>query len=86
MFGLHPNAEIGYLYHEKMSTWDYHYHKESIEINILVNGSEQINGITYQANDLFIIDKNIISCPIFLDNCEIICIKIPSMPKDKYNI
>jgi dTDP-glucose pyrophosphorylase len=80
------NAEIGYLYHEKMSTWDYHYHKESIEINILVNGSEQINGITYQANDLFIIDKNIISCPIFLDNCEIICIKIPSMPKDKYNI
>lgn len=79
-------AEIGYLSHKKMSTWDYHYHKESIEINIIVKGTEKINGIIYRENDLFIVDKNIISCPIFLDNCEIICIKIPSIPKDKYII
>ena len=83
---INKEAEIAYLQHEKLSKWDYHYHKESIEINILVKGSEEINGIIYRENDLFIIDKNIIACPIFSDNCDIICIKIPSVPKDKYII
>jgi dTDP-glucose pyrophosphorylase len=77
-------VEFGYLSHKKNSLWDYHYHKESIEINILVKGAMKINNIEYIKNDLFIIDKNVISCPLFLDDCEIICIKLPSSPKDKY--
>lgn len=83
---INKEAEIAYLQHEKMSKWDYHYHKESIEINILVKGKEEINGVIYKESDLFIIDKNIIACPVFLDNCDIICIKIPSVTKDKYII
>ena len=78
------NAEIGYLKHEKESQWDYHYHKESIEINIIIKGEELINNVLYKENDLFIIDKNNIACPIFLNDCELICIKLPSVLKDKY--
>ena len=78
--------EIAYLSHAKKSFWNYHYHKLSKEINILVKGKMIINNIIYMQNDIFIIDKNIISCPIFLDDCEIICIKIPSIPTDKYII
>ena len=80
------NVELGYLFHEKKSKWDYHYHKESIEINILINGRIVINNNEYNENDLFIINKNIISCPIFQTDCELICIKIPSVPHDKYKI
>lgn len=78
------NVELGYLFHGKNSIWDYHYHKESIEINILINGSMTINNIKYNKHDLFIINKNIVSCPLFLEDCDILCVKIPSKPKDKY--
>lgn len=80
------NVELGYLFHEKDSKWDFHYHKESIEINILINGNMIINNIEYNEKDVFIINKNIISCPIFVRDCELICIKIPSVPQDKYKI
>lgn len=80
------DIELGYLFHEKDSIWDYHYHKESKEINILINGSMIINNIKYNKNELFIIDKNIISCPQFIENCDVLCIKIPSKSKDKYII
>ena len=78
--------EVGYLRHTKNSFWSYHYHKVATEINILVKGKMIINNITYEQNDIFIINKNVISCPIFLDDCEIICIKNPSIPGDKYII
>jgi dTDP-glucose pyrophosphorylase len=77
-------CEIGYLQHTKNTFWDYHYHKKSKEINILVKGKMIINNIIYNKNDIFIINPNVISCPIFLEDCEIICIKIPSSKNDKY--
>jgi dTDP-glucose pyrophosphorylase len=80
------NCEIGYLYHKKLSKWDYHYHKKSLEINIIIEGSMSINNVSYEPNDIFIINNNVISCPIFLEDCYIICIKIPSAPNDKYII
>jgi dTDP-glucose pyrophosphorylase len=78
------NIELAYLFHEMNSIWDYHYHKEAIEINFLLKGSMIINNVKYNKNSLFIIDKNIVSCPLFLEDCDILCIKIPSKPKDKY--
>ena len=78
--------EIGYLQHSKNSFWNFHFHKLATEINILVKGKMIINNITYNQNDIFIIHNNIISCPIFLQDCEIICIKMPSIPNDKYII
>ena len=78
--------EVGYLSHEKNSFWNYHYHKESVEINYLLKGKMIINNEEYNETDIFIINKNVISCPLFLQDCTVICIKLPSMPKDKYII
>lgn len=78
--------EIGLLQHKKMEKWDFHYHKESTEINILIEGKMIINNIEINSGNIFIINKNIIACPIFLEDCKIICIKIPSVPRDKYII
>jgi mannose-6-phosphate isomerase-like protein (cupin superfamily) len=75
--------EVGLLNHKKNEKWAFHYHKESTEINILLSGKMVINNKELKAGHVFIFDKNIIACPIFLDNCKIICIKIPSVPGDK---
>lgn len=81
---VNEDIEIGYLCHLKNSNWDFHYHKQSIEINFLVQGKMKINDIDYNEQDIFIIDQNVVSCPVFTEDCYIICIKIPSKPNDKY--
>jgi hypothetical protein len=76
--------EVGCLSHSQHSFWNYHYHKESVEINYLLRGKMLINNVEYNKSDVFIINKNVISCPLFLEDSEVICIKLPSIPKDKY--
>jgi dTDP-glucose pyrophosphorylase len=78
--------EIGYLHHKKNERWDYHYHKESTEYNILIKGEMLINNIIMKENDLFVIQKNQIACPQFLQDCRVLCIKIPHVKNDKYCI
>lgn len=78
--------EVGILSHKKNEKWGFHYHKESIETNILLEGKMLINGKLLNAGDLFIFNKNMIACPIFLEDCKLICIKTPSVPCDKYII
>ena len=78
--------EVSYKLHPKDQKWDFHYHKKATEINILVKGKMIINNVIYNSNEVFIINPNIISCPFFLEDCEIICIKIPSIQNDKYII
>jgi dTDP-glucose pyrophosphorylase/mannose-6-phosphate isomerase-like protein (cupin superfamily) len=78
--------EIGLLTHKKGEKWGFHYHRESVEINILIKGRMIINNMELNDGDIFIFDKNIIACPIFLEDCKLICIKIPSVPGDKFII
>jgi dTDP-glucose pyrophosphorylase len=78
--------EIGVLTHQKDEKWGFHYHRESIEINILLKGKMIINNIELNTGDVFTFNKNIIACPIFLEDCKLICIKIPSVPGDKFII
>jgi hypothetical protein len=81
-----PDFEIGILTHKQNEKWDFHYHKLCVEINILIEGKININDNIIENNNIFIFDKNVISCPIFLEDCKILCIKIPSNPNDKYMI
>ncbi len=75
--------EIGLLTHAKDEKWEFHYHKNMTEINILISGHFLLNNIPISAGTVFIINKNVIACPKFLETCKILCIKIPSMPGDK---
>ncbi len=78
--------EIGLLHHAAGEKWPFHYHKEAVEINYLLKGSMKLNGIHLSAGTRFIMPRNMIACPDFLENCIILCIKVPSVPKDKYII
>lgn len=80
------NFEVGILHHHKGQKWPKHFHKEAIEINVLISGSMKINGIVIKPNDIFIIQKNEVANPEFLDDCTIVCVKTPSVPGDKYEV
>lgn len=76
--------EVGILKHPKGEKWPAHYHKVATEYNILVNGSMKICGIELVSGDTFILDPYEVADPIFHEDCTIVCVKIPSDPKDKY--
>ena len=75
--------EVGYLRHSKGEKWDYHYHAKSVEINYLIKGKMKINSKLINQGQIFTFEKYALSVPEFLEDCEIICVKIPSEPKDK---
>jgi dTDP-glucose pyrophosphorylase len=78
--------EVGFLRHCKDEKWPVHFHKKAIEINYLVSGKMKLNHKILNKGDLFIFDKGEIACPIFLEDCEILCVKVPSSIGDKYEI
>ena len=43
-----------------------------------------IGGIFLNKGDVFILYKGEIADPVFLTDCEVIVVKIPSIPGDKY--
>jgi hypothetical protein len=76
--------EVGYLSHKKNEKWETHYHKKSIEYNLLVKGKMKINGKTINKGEIFVFKKGEICSPVFLKNCEIVVVKVPSLPTDKF--
>lgn len=78
--------EVSHKLHEKNSLWDKHYHKIATEINYLLRGKMIICGETLVSGDIFIIEKEEVVDPIFLEDCDIICVKVPSAENDKYII
>lgn len=80
------DLEVAVLQHKRGEKWGFHYHSEAREINILLSGKMMINNIPIKQNSIFIFEQNMISCPIFLEDCIVLCIKIPSIPTDKYII
>lgn len=75
--------EVAYKYHKKGDYWEIHYHAQAIEVNYLIKGKMQISGKTLHQGDIFLIEKNEVSDPIFFEDCELIVVKVPSVINDK---
>lgn len=78
--------EVALKVHPKGERWPTHYHKEATEINYLVRGSMILTGERFDAGDVFVIEPGEIAEPTFLEDCEIITIKTPSVIGDKYEV
>ena len=76
--------EIGLLSHKKGEVWPFHYHAEADEYNVLLKGKMLLNNHVLEPNTQFVLYKNEIACPFFLEDCQVLCIKSPSCPKDKH--
>ena len=80
------NFEACYKVHPKGDVWDYHYHKESTEINLLIKGKMKIQDQILESGDIFVIPPYEIADPEFIEDCELVILKTPSNTKDKYVI
>jgi len=75
--------EVCYKKHYKGEKWDTHYHEKITEINLLVKGKMTINDVTILEGDIFVIPPFYVSEPNFLEDCEIVIVKTPSITNDK---
>lgn len=75
--------EIGYLTHEAGESWDAHIHEKTHEYNYLASGRMLINNEEYNTGDWFIFPAGHLAVPKFVEKCNILCIKMPSVPGDK---
>ncbi len=78
--------EVGVLTHKKGEHWPEHYHKKAIEINLLVEGHMIIQEQELKSGDIFTMLPQEIADPIFLEDCTVVVIKVPSVPGDKYEV
>lgn len=81
-----PDFEVGVLTHKKGEYWSPHYHKESIEYNVLISGKMIIQGNELNSGDVFVFDKGEIADPQFLEDCTLVVVKVPSIPSDKFEV
>ncbi len=75
--------EVSYKIHPKKEKWDFHYHTLVTEINLLIRGDMILQGKKLKTGDIFLIEPYEIADPDFLEDCEIVCVKCPSVPNDK---
>jgi len=76
--------EVGIMHHPKGSSWDVHYHKEAIEITLLLSGKMKIQNKIIDSGVIFTLTPYEIADPEFLEDCKVLVIKTPSVPGDKY--
>lgn len=75
--------EVGILSHKKGERWPFHIHNELREYNYIYSGKMLINGIEFKTGNSFMFERGHPAIPIFIEDCTVICVKIPSVPKDK---
>ena len=86
---FHPTAwkskdfEVCYRLHLAGEKWEKHYHTKITEINLLISGKMMIQDQQIGVGDIFILHPYEIADPIFLEDCQIVCIKTPAVPDDK---
>jgi mannose-6-phosphate isomerase-like protein (cupin superfamily) len=82
--GFEPTAhdtsdfEVNYRIHPEGQCWETHYHTDITEINLLIRGKMTMQNRELNSGDIFIIEPWEITDPVFLEDCEIICVKTPS--------
>jgi quercetin dioxygenase-like cupin family protein len=78
--------EVGLLTHKKGEEWAAHYHKESVEYNVLVSGKMIVQEKELNSGDVFVFEKGEVADPIFLEDCTLVVVKVPSIPSDKFEV
>lgn len=75
--------EVCYGRHASGEYWAEHYHHSSNEYNYLIKGRIEFDQGVVEAGDIFIFSSGEWAKPRFLEDCELIVVRIPSEPNDK---
>lgn len=81
-----PDCEVAYVKHYKNQEWEKHFHKIATEITYIIRGKIKINDEVFSSGDIFVIEPNEIADPKFLEDSDVIVVKVPSNTNDKFNV
>jgi hypothetical protein len=76
-------CEVSFRTHLKGEDWGLHYQEKITEVNLLVSGKMVMQGKEIISGDIFIVYPFEIADPIFIEDCEIVCVKVPGIQNDK---
>ncbi len=79
-------AEAALKQHHAGEPWPAHYHAVATEINLVISGQMTVNDVVVGQGDIFVIDPGEAVTPVFLTDCELVVVKVPSVPGDKYSV
>ena len=85
-----PECEVAYKQHAKGEQYGMHYQRYAWEINYLIRGQILVRHLDgreerVKAGEVFIFPpgERYAAQPVFEEDCEVICVKSPSLPNDK---
>lgn len=81
-----PHFEVAHHKHKRNEKTVRHYHKETTELNYILKGTLMVSGCLLRAGQMWTYEKNEVSNVQFLDDVELIVVRWPSIPSDKYEI
>lgn len=81
---LKADFEVGIANHQAGEYHQDHFHKKSIEINIVINGKIKVNNEEFTSGDIFVLYPYEVSQVEFLTDVTIVIIRDRSDPMDKY--
>ena len=61
-----------------------HIHKLAYEITLVISGCQICNGEMFKAGDICVLEPGDISQIEYLEETEVVTIKVPSIPNDKH--
>lgn len=77
-------VEVAFTEHGQGAPWPTHYHRVATEITLVVSGRMTINGVEVCTGGGFVLAPNELAAPEFLTDCNLVVVKIPSVPGDKH--
>ena len=75
--------EICCTHHQKGEVAEPHFHSMSEEINIVTSGRLQVNGKVLTKGEIFVYKAFEVCDVTFLEDTELLVVRIPSAPNDK---
>lgn len=78
--------EVAHHHYKRGVTSDPHTHKLAVEINYILKGKAIVSGTTLETGDIFIYEPNDVADVRFLEDTDLVIVKAPSVPEDKYSV
>lgn len=79
-----PEFEVAHHFYPKGFIGTPHTHKVAVEVNYVVRGSLIASGRRLSTGDIFTYHPNEIADVEYLEDTDLVIVKFPSLPEDKY--
>jgi|TARA_B100000965_G_scaffold51096_1_gene37944 quercetin dioxygenase-like cupin family protein len=81
-----PFFEVAHHSHKKGCETFPHYHKVTQELNYILRGEVKVSGKHFKSGDMWIYEPNDVSDVEFLADTDLVIVRWPSIPSDKYMV